>query len=105
MDKGFIETLEQLFDEDNLDTIVLRGSDGKEEEYEQIALVPLADKFYAILLPVEEIGKGEEVPLVFFINDENESFDLVADRAKLQRVFTKYYEAMDEILEELDDEE
>lgn len=62
------------------------------------------EEFYAILLPLEAIGNGDETPLVFYINDENESFDLVTDRAILQRVFMNYYEAMDEILEEFDDE-
>ena len=105
MDNAFFETVEQMLDEDNLDPIVLKSPAGKDEEYEQIALVPLAEEeFYAILLPIEAIGNGDETPLVFYINDENESFDLVTDRAILQRVFMNYYEAMDEILEEFDDE-
>ncbi len=105
MDNAFFETVEQMLDEDNLDPIVLKNPAGKDEEYEQIALVPLAEEeFYAILLPLESIGNGDETPLVFYINDENESFDLVTDRAILQRVFMNYYEAMDEILEEFDDE-
>ncbi len=105
MDNAFLETVEKMLDEDNLNPIVLKNPAGKDEEYEQIALVPLAEEeFYAILLPLEAIGNGDETPLVFYINDENESFDLVTDRAILQRVFMNYYEAMDEILEEFDDE-
>ena len=105
MDNAFFETVEQMLDEDNLDPIVLKNPAGKDEEYAQIALVPLAEEeFYAILLALEAIGNGDETPLVFYINDENESFDLVTDRAILQRVFMNYYEAMDEILEEFDDE-
>ena len=105
MDNAFFETVEQMLDEDNLDPIVLKNPAGKDEEYEQIALVPLAEEeFYAILLPLEAIGNGDETPLVFYINDENESFDLVTDRAILQRVFMNYCEAMDEILEVFVDE-
>lgn len=106
MDQGFFDTVEQLLDEDDYDTVVLKNSNGVEEEFEQISLVALAEEqFYAILLPVSEIGKEEEIPLVFFINEENESFDLVTDRTILKRVFYNYYDAADKILEEFDDEE
>jgi uncharacterized protein YrzB (UPF0473 family) len=86
--------IEKLFDEDNTENIVLVGNDGKAVEFEQVALISLEDKDYAILaLANPPEGAGDDEGIVFEIReDENGSVELatVTDDSVIDAVFDVY---------------
>lgn len=101
-----INPIDALFDEENNDAIVLLNEKGEEIAFEQIALIPLKEKVYAILKPVKPIeGVGEDEGLVFSIEtnaDGQEYLVLVCDMDVIEDVFKVY----DELVEaEYEDEE
>ena len=53
MENKNISPIDMLFDEKNTDNIVLYDEKGVEVEFEQIALIPLEEKIYAILRPLD----------------------------------------------------
>lgn len=89
-----INPIDALFDENNNDIIILFNEKNEEIEFEQIAVIPLAEKVYAILKPVKPMeGLGEDEGLVFSIeqNDEGEEYlVLVVDEELIDAVFTVY---------------
>ena len=92
--------IEKLFDEDNTDNIVLVGDDGKATEFEQVALISLKDKDYAILaLANPPEGMSDEEGIVFEIKeDEDGSVELatVTDDAIIDAVFDVYDQLWEE---------
>lgn len=91
-----------LFDEENTDNIFLDDKDGNELELEQVAVVDIGEKYYAILHPVSAIeGVGEDEALVFEIDEEKDCLKLVSDDDTIEKAFDIYYELIDA----LDDEE
>ena len=95
-----INPIDALFDEDNNDAIILMNEKGEEIAFEQIALIPIKDKTYAILKPIIPIeGMGENEGLVFSIeiNDEGmEYLALVVDEDIIDDVFDIYDELVAE---------
>lgn len=95
--------IDALYDEDNNDVILLLNEKGEEVAFEQIALIPQAEKTYAILKPVQPMeGLGEDEGLVFSIEaNENgvEYLALVTDEGIIDSVFAVY----DQLLEEEDE--
>ncbi len=95
-----------LFDEDNTDPISLYNEKGEEVQFEQIALIPLEEKIYAILKPMKEIeGVGEDEALAFEIveteedaetGEHSEYLELVGDIDIIDKVFEVYNKLMDE---------
>ena len=86
--------LETLLDPDNRENIVLTGEDGVEEEFEQIALIPLDDDVYVFLLPVEE----EDGMLIFRMvlqEDGSEGLVFEDDEEKQQRAYKAYLDLCD----------
>lgn len=85
-----------IFDEDNTDPIVLYNEKGEPVEFEQVAVIPLDERVYAILKPIKEMeGIGENEALVFEVvetaSDEEEDFlSLVVDVDTIDRVFKVY---------------
>ena len=85
--------LEQLFDPNNMDTVVLYSQIGDAVSFEQVALVPQGDNIYVILQPTEPMeGVDEDEGLVFKIEDiENEAYlSLVTDFEIIDAVFDVY---------------
>ena len=91
-----INPIDALFDEDNNDAIILFNEKGEEIAFEQIALIPLSEKTYAILKPVQPIdGLGEDEGLVFSIEENDEGKEylmLVCDEGIIDDVFKVYDE-------------
>ena len=89
-----IHPIDALYDENNNDIIILFDEKNEEIEFEQIAVIPLAQKVYAILKPVKPMeGLGEDEGLVFSIeqNDAGEEYlVLVVDEELIDAVFTVY---------------
>lgn len=89
-----INPIDALFDEENNDPIILFNEKGEEIAFEQIALIPLKDKTYAILKPIKPIeGLGEDEGLVFSIeatDDGQEYLMLITDEKIIDDVFKIY---------------
>ena len=85
-----------LFDEDNNDPIVLFNEKGEKVEFEQIAIIPVEERIFAILKPTENMeGIGEDEALVFEVvepenEDEEEYLNLVSDIEIIDKVFDVY---------------
>ncbi len=87
--------IDALFDEENNDAIVLFNERGEEIAFEQIALIPLNERVYAILKPVMPLeGLGENEALVFSIEENDETNEeclvLVVDVEIIDKVFDVY---------------
>ena len=97
MAEEFLSPIDMLLDENNTDNIKLYNEENKEVEFEQIALVPIEDKTYAILKPVENIeGIADDEALVFVIEEiEDEDCLVIVDDEKIvDEVFKEYYDLL-----------
>ncbi len=90
--------LEMILDEDCNDNIVLFDEDGESTEFEQIAVIPLEDKLYCILRPIDMPELDEDEAFVFSISEDDEegAIDLVEDDDIVEEVFQLYYMLLDE---------
>lgn len=113
MSENVMSTIDCLYDEDNNDIIFLLNEKGEQIGFEQIALIPLKEKTYVILKPVEKMeGVGEDEGLMFSIEDSKddgqEYLVLVADEKIIDDVFDIYEDLIKDEVEEnenLEDEE
>ena len=100
-----INPIDALFDENNNDAIILMNEKGEEIAFEQIAIIPISDKVYALLKPIEPMeGVGEDEGLVFSVEQNEEGLDylaLVIEEDIIDAVFT-VYEAL--VAEEFDED-
>ena len=63
--------------------------------FDQIAVIPYKDKLYAILKPVEKLeGVGEDEALVFHINVEEDSIEVIYDFDLCDKIFELYYKLL-----------
>ena len=82
---------EEEFDElDN--TVVLTDEDGNDVEFEFLDIVQVDEKEYVILLPVEEMEKGEVVIFRIEGEGEEESYIGLDDEAEAKKVFDAFKE-------------
>ena len=99
MSNEYQNPIDALFDEENCENIILFNEKGEEIAFEQIALIPLNEKTYAILKPVQPIeGLGENEALVFSIEEtENgeEYLMLTLDEKTIDDVFKVYDHLVD----------
>ena len=96
--------IEKLFDEENTDNITLFGDDGKAVEFEQVALIVLEEKNYAILALAEppEGSDGDE-GIVFAIEEDEDGaarLITVTDDSVIDAVFDVYDKLWEEENEE-----
>ena len=91
--------IDMLLDENNTEPIVLYNENNQEIAFEQIAIVPIDGKIYAILKPIGDFaGVGEDEALVFTI-DEYEGEDVLVIEEKneiIDAVFAEYYQMLEE---------
>ena len=93
--------IDRLFDEENDDKIYVKDNDGREIEFEQVAVVDFCENYYAILYPTSAIeGVGEDEAVVFLIDEENDQLVYVEDDSIIDGVYDEYCK----MLEELDEE-
>ena len=89
-----INPIDALFDENNNDAIILMNEKGEEIAFEQIAIIPISDKVYALLKPIEPMeGVGEDEGLVFSVEQNEEGLEylaLVIEEDIIDAVFTVY---------------
>ena len=83
---------EKIIDSENKENIIITNSKGMSFELEQIALIPLHDIGYAILRPLDpkSLGMEEDEPLVFKLNDEEETIELCLDINVITTIIDKY---------------
>ncbi len=89
--------IEMLLDENNTENLKLYDENNKETEFEQVAIIPLDEKIYAILKPVTKIvGVNDDEALVFVIEeiDDEDCLVIVDDEAVVDKVFKEYYELL-----------
>ena len=89
-----INPIDMLFDENNMENIVLYNDKDEPVEFEQVELVMLDNKFYAILQPVKEIdGVSDDEAFAFEIvrdKEKGDSLRLVEDDALIDKIFDEY---------------
>ncbi len=94
--------VDRLFDENNDEKIYVKDNDGREIEFEQVAVVDFEENYYAVLQPVTPIeGVSEDEVLVFFIDEEKDCLVYVEDDYVIDGVNEEFLA----MLEELDEEE
>ena len=87
---------EKIIDSENLENIVITNSKGDSFELEQIALIPLHEVGYVILKPLnpELLNMDKDEPLIFKLNDEEETIELCTDIniiTKIRELYEKNY--------------
>lgn len=85
--------IEKILDENNCDTILLYDEEDRATEFEQIAVIPMDDSIFVILLPITHIdGVEENKAIVFVIDeiDEEPCLTVVTDDELVDRVFAEY---------------
>lgn len=94
-----VDILDILLDEDNEDPIKLYDESGKEYKFDQVALIPIEERLFAILKPIDKIkGVADDEAIVFAVNEkEGEDTTLIVetDEALAMRVFDEYYKLLD----------
>lgn len=94
--------VDRLFDENNDEKIFVKDNDGREIEFEQVAVVDYNESYYAVLQPVTPIeGVSEDEVLVFLIDEEKDCLTYVEDDETIDGVNEEFLA----MLEELDEEE
>lgn len=99
MDNDELSAIEKLLDEENDDNIILYDADDNPVEFEQIAIIPLDGKLYAMLKPVVLLeGMSDDEALVFVLEeDEGEEMMIVCDDDDvIDAVFEIYHKLWDE---------
>ncbi len=97
MAEEFLSPIDMLLDENNTENIKLFNEQNEEVEFEQIALVPIDEKVYAILKPVADMeGVAEDEALVFCIEeiDDEDCLVIVEDDGIIDAVFEEYYKML-----------
>lgn len=92
------DVLDILLDEDNRDPIIL--ANGKRRiTFEQIAVIPMNERIYCVLRPIDKLeGVAEGEALVFRVaEDENGVASLQAENDELTAidVFEEYYNLLE----------
>ena len=99
MAEEFLSPIDMLLDENNTENIKLYNEENQEVEFEQIALVPIEDKTYAILKPAQTMeGIADDEALVFVIDevDDEDCLVIVEEDAIVDKVFEEYYKMLRE---------
>lgn len=93
-----LDLLDVLLDEDNEDPITLYDENNKAYKFDQVAVIPLDEKLYAILKPIDELeGVADDEAIVFAVNDNDGETSLIVeiDESIAMRVFDEYYKLID----------
>ena len=92
--------IEALFDPNNTANITLYNEKDEAVEFEQVAIIPLNDRVYVILKPVEKVeGVADDEAFVFEVVEDEENGDslrLIEDDNVIDAVFADYNKLLDE---------
>ena len=91
--------LDILLDEENDENIILYDENNEAVEFEQIAVIKLREKIYALLKPANPLeGVGEDEAMVFALEVFDNGYELVLemDEDVIDEVFDVYCSMLDE---------
>ncbi len=92
--------LEILLDENNDSPITLFDEEDHEIKFDQVAVIPLDEKLYVILKPIEKMENVADDEAIAFLISEDENGDaslVVEDNDEIvKKVFEDYYKLVDE---------
>ena len=97
--KENVSILDILLDEDNEEPITLYDESDKPVKFDQVAIIPLDEKLYAILKPIDEMdGVADDEAIVFAVTEDSEGetvLEIETDEPIAIRVFDEYYKLLD----------
>ena len=86
------DAIDMLLDEECTDDITLYDENNVPVDFEQIAVIPLDERLFAILKPVEPLeGVGEDEGIVIEIDEEADEIYTVNEDDIVDKVFEEYY--------------
>ncbi len=94
-----VDAFTAILDEENNENVILYNQKDEPVEFEQIAIVPLNDKDYVILKPVEVFDGMKEDEAIVFRFDETEDGDILnveTDDKTVDEVFNVYYKLLED---------
>lgn len=98
MDKPDIVDI--LLDQENDDPIVLVNRYGRKVSFKKIALIPLEDKLYCLLKPIDKLDNvGDDECIVFYVEEEEGKEPVLmveTDERKARMAYDKYCQLLDE---------
>lgn len=97
-----IDVLDILLDEENDSPITMYNEKDEKVLFEQVAVIPMDGKIYAILKPQDEMeGVANDEALVFYVEEREYGSELIVetDEEKAIKVFDEYYKLLDELEE------
>ena len=84
--------IDRFFDENNFENIKIEDN-GKEIEFEQVALVDYDEKYYVIL---HQVDKEDEYEVdVFLVDEEKDELTYIDDELLCESIFQVYYELLE----------
>lgn len=90
-----MSVVDMLLDPENEAPITLVNDKGNLIKLDQIAIIPLKDQLYAILKPITKVeGVGEGEALVFRVDVEEDTIEIVNDFKLVDKVFDRYYDLL-----------
>ncbi|MBQ7225155.1 MAG: DUF1292 domain-containing protein [Clostridia bacterium] len=93
--------VDRLFDENNDERITVADNDGKEIEFEQVAVVDFDGGYYAVLKPTVALeGVGEDEVLTFYIDEENDCLVYEEDESVIDGVYAEFIKMLEDADEE-----
>lgn len=97
--KKELSLMDVLLDEDNEDPITLYDEKDKPIKFDQVAIIPMQDKLYAILKPIDELpGVADDEAIVFLVNEMpngEATLEVETDEPTAILVFDEYYKLLD----------
>ena len=98
-----LDVLDILLDEENESPITLYNENDKAIRFDQVAIIPMEEKLFAILKPIDEMEDVADDEAIVFRVEEQESGEselvIETDEALALRVFDEFYRLLDEVEE------
>lgn len=98
-EKEVVDIVDILLDEDNEEPITLYDENDKAVKFDQVAVIPLNDKLYAILKPIDEMeGVADDEAIVFAVKQDKNGesiLEIETDEPTAIKVFDEYYNLLD----------
>ena len=94
MEEKELSMIEKILDENCNDNVVLYDEEDNAVEFEQVAVIPMNDSVYVLLVPVEPMeGVGEDEAIVFVIEEDEDNeplLSIVMEDDVVDAVFAEY---------------
>lgn len=92
-----VNPVKQILDENNKDNVILYDEENKPIEFEQIAVIPLNDDLYTILIPITSMqGVNEGEGVLFKIDEEQQDLSIINDEKIIDEVLTIYQKLLED---------